>query len=529
MDLNYQEFANGGRNLLIAPAGYGKTHTIVECLKYTQGKQLILTHTHAGVSAIKSKIRKVKIRKEKISSSKFHIETISSFAQKYVHAFYMGNDMPNQDDNKNYFPFIIKEAIELFKLNQIKNTIELSYDGLFVDEYQDCNQNQHEMIMCLAEILPIRILGDPLQGIFDFNGDGLVDFDEDLNDFEKYELETPHRWHKHQKHELAEALKTMREALENKKCINLNNFKKIKDLHILKVDNTDITKKESAYRQWLDKLILNPENTSALNSLLIITPNTDTSSIIYKKQEKKDDDFKKDNDINIRKSIRAIIDPQKRLKLIEAIDEKKLYSLAKKIDDCITKIIRARKHYKKIKNEILEQLFNKGEYSKKKKSSLRKWFNDNSIDNNKLRIQENNTDTQKSEVLRKSLDSFISNPSPETMLNIIKIVKDKLKCKYGREELLNGIIKALDVASSEKISVYEGMKKHRNIVRRVGRKVDGKCLGTTLLTKGLEFDTVVILNAEKFDCPKHLYVALTRCCKKLVIFTENMTLSPYKK
>ncbi|MFV1977526.1 MAG: hypothetical protein ACC651_17435 [Candidatus Scalindua sp.] len=44
----------------------------------------------------------------------------------------------------------------------------------------------------------------------------------------------------------------------------------------------------------------------------------------------------------------------------------------------------------------------------------------------------------------------------------------------------------------------------------MGRKIKGKCIGTTLLTKGLEFDTVAILNARKFDCPKNLYVALTR-------------------
>jgi len=41
------------------------------------------------------------------------------------------------------------------------------------------------------------------------------------------------------------------------------------------------------------------------------------------------------------------------------------------------------------------------------------------------------------------------------------------------------------------------MKKQKNILRRIGRKIFGKCMGTTLLTKGLEFDTVVILNAHK--------------------------------
>ena len=88
-------------------------------------------------------------------------------------------------------------------------------------------------------------------------------------------------------------------------------------------------------------------------------------------------------------------------------------------------------------------------------------------------------------------------------------------------------MKALEQAILCNTSVSDAMIDQRNRIRRSGRKVKGKCLGTTLLTKGLEFDTVAILDAHNFDCPKHLYVAITRACKKLVIFTENTTLSPY--
>lgn len=54
------------------------------------------------------------------------------------------------------------------------------------------------------------------------------------------------------------------------------------------------------------------------------------------------------------------------------------------------------------------------------------------------------------------------------------------------------------------------MINQRNKFRRVGRKIDGKCLDTVELTKGLEFDTVIILDAETFKNPKELYVAMTR-------------------
>ncbi|WP_179338763.1 DEAD/DEAH box helicase family protein [Winogradskyella ludwigii] len=82
-----QNFVSKQKSLLIAPAGYGKTHTISESLKKTTGRQLILKHTHAGVSSIKEKLKKAQI-----ASHNFNVETITSFAQKYVLSFYINKD-----------------------------------------------------------------------------------------------------------------------------------------------------------------------------------------------------------------------------------------------------------------------------------------------------------------------------------------------------------------------------------------------------------------------------------------------------
>lgn len=89
------------------------------------------------------------------------------------------------------------------------------------------------------------------------------------------------------------------------------------------------------------------------------------------------------------------------------------------------------------------------------------------------------------------------------------------------------MVKALELAHAEENTVYESMKKNRDILRRVGRNIKGRCIGTTLLTKGLEFDVVIILNAHLFTSPKHLYVALTRASKKLIVISQNSTLNPY--
>ena len=49
--------AHEGSGYVVAPAGYGKTHLIAESTARSAGRQLILTHTYAGVNALRRKMR----------------------------------------------------------------------------------------------------------------------------------------------------------------------------------------------------------------------------------------------------------------------------------------------------------------------------------------------------------------------------------------------------------------------------------------------------------------------------------------
>jgi len=475
--LDYLEFISKEKSMLISPAGYGKTHTIAECLKYTQnqGKQLILTHTHAGVASIKEKIKK-----EGIPNSSYHVETITSFAQKYVLSFYTGTYIHSQEDSKNYYPFILEKAIELFKLKPVRRIVLVSYKGLFVDEYQDCTIKQHELIKLLSGLFPTHILGDFLQGIFGFNGEQLVDMENatEMGQFAetKYDLDTPQRWINGNNVLLGDDLKNIRERLINKEEVDLTRYPSI-ELNL--INEIDLYNPQKDYHKKVMNLLKG-------KSLLIIHPDT----------------------TSINPRVKIIQTFHNGFNLVESIDDKDFYNLSKEAD-LITK-----------ENLILKltilcfRLFNK--------SVVGNWFNDKGF-KRKTKEKDKNL-LQPIENKVKMLEKDISFSLVSEVLNDIKNLPD-MKCY--RRELFNSFCKALEEAEYSHISVMYAMVNHRNLIRRIGRKILGRCIGTTLLTKGLEFDTVAILNAHKFDCPKHLYVAMTRASKRLIIFTADTILKPY--
>ncbi|MGH1336816.1 MAG: UvrD-helicase domain-containing protein [Aureispira sp.] len=466
--INIEEFISKQYNMLIAPAGYGKTHTISECLKETDGKQLILTHTHAGVASLKEKVKKANIL-----PSKYRIETITSFAQKYVLAFCTKDDIPKQEDSKVYYPFLVKEATLLVKKKLIKNIIKNSYSGVFVDEYQDCSIEQHELIWEIAQVLPTRLLGDHMQGIFDFNSSTIVDLECSIlmRDFYNNQevLETPWRWIIGGNESLGEDLKAIRGKLVNKENIDLRQFPSIE---FSKTEETRL-KTTAIYK------IIGEED-----SLLIIHPIT--------------------NNINPR--VKLIQTFRGRLRLMEPIDSKDFYFLSKLCDSITSEnlILKTK--------ELSLRLFNKTE--------INKWFNNKGL---KRKVKED--EKLHTQALKEIANAFSG--ERKGIVQLLQKIKALPNVKCYRIELYNSLLNALNEADTNETTVYQAMIKNRNMVRCIGRKVYGKYVGTTLLTKGLEFDTVIVVEADKFECPKHLYVALTRASKRLIVYSKNDILNVY--
>ncbi len=176
---------------IIAPAGHGKTEMITDLVDKLPGRKLVLTHTNAGVDALQQRLDRKRISKEK-----YYLSTISSFCIKWCDAYPATaalNPQVKMTDSK-YYPMIHSGAANIFSNGWARKVISSTYNCVIVDEYQDCVLIQHQIFVNLMQELPIYVLGDPLQAIFGFS-EKLVSWRNIC--FERVKVETfPWRWEK---------------------------------------------------------------------------------------------------------------------------------------------------------------------------------------------------------------------------------------------------------------------------------------------------------------------------------------------
>lgn len=187
----YKALANASSGFVESPAGCGKTEAIIRTVgTYCDGRQLILTHTHAGVDALKQRFRQ-----HSVPTVKYHVDTIAGWSWGWVRKYpenagYMGSTEIAQ------WKDVYAAMSVLLQKDFVKLGVTNSYAGVIVDEYQDCTVPMHKLIVQLKALLPCRVLGDDLQGIFGFRDDPLIDWSDVKGEFanDLGALQTPHRW-----------------------------------------------------------------------------------------------------------------------------------------------------------------------------------------------------------------------------------------------------------------------------------------------------------------------------------------------
>jgi hypothetical protein len=191
-----EEVVDAAPCALEMPAGTGKTHLLAASVLVAARRgqrSLILTHTNAGVDALRKRLKTFGVE-----SIFIRIETITSWAFTLVRSYpslaeLTVPELPDWTDSSKY----IDAAARVLNYQAVQRMHTVSFDFLFIDEYQDCNVRQHEFLNAINDAVSNTVIfGDRLQGIFGFGGETLVDWDGHV--FPRYPLlpveHKAHRW-----------------------------------------------------------------------------------------------------------------------------------------------------------------------------------------------------------------------------------------------------------------------------------------------------------------------------------------------
>jgi hypothetical protein len=210
------------QGLVVAPAGCGKTQLITDALARHEGAKpiLVLTHTNAGVAALRGRLERAGVR-----PAAYRATTLDGFAIRLISTFPQrsGHDPAIVSGGRPNYDAIRDAAARLVAGGHVPDILAASYERLFVDEYQDCSIRQHSLVTWLAQSLPTAVVGDPFQSIFGFGSDPLASWQSDVVAFFPIagELKTPWRWNNAGTPELGQWLLSIRADLSKGGPIDL--------------------------------------------------------------------------------------------------------------------------------------------------------------------------------------------------------------------------------------------------------------------------------------------------------------------
>lgn len=451
-----KDFATVPNSMVIAPAGFGKTYLLAETLKYLDGKKLILTHTNAGVEAINKKIKKF----PEIEANSFMVSTIDGYMRRLILDYLHNSNYPWQEDGNWDYCNAKKLAIKILDSKTVCENISLSFDSVLVDEYQDCSLLQHEFIVKLKEIIPIRIVGDPLQSIFGWqakNGDPLVDM-ENIGDQFAYlgALDTPWRWQEDCP-VLGEELVDIRNLLVKNSKVDLSAYKEIEVL--------DLT-----YPGKISKLL---SITNEYKNVFIIDPvsGSDSGRILLRK--------------TLDKKRAHLLQPVNFPSYPEKVELFEVFWTSKNIKDLV--------------------VFLKEIYLGKR---IDMFFTEKNV--------------RKTNPILENICKRLEMDTCLSAYEFMSVVFDEIGKSGCIYELFPRIfLDALTLIETEECSLKNAIQRGCEKYAWRPRDSRGINIGTTLLLKGLETDCVIIWNTEGIPDIKNLYVALTRASKKVYVFSSS--------
>jgi len=462
-----REFASQSRCMVVAAAGCGKTELIADAVASSPAtRQLILTHTHAGVRALRDRLHR-----KAVDPKTYRIDTIAGFALRYTSSFPYLSGCSVKEPSGDDYPVIYRAAERVFRHRHVRDVLVESYDGVYVDEYQDCTLLQHELIRLIADALPTRVVGDPLQGVFDFGPDHAVDWVADVRpQFPLFdELTTPYRWLASNP-QLGKWLSSVRQLLLSGGKIDLRAGPSVW---------TPLTGDRGTYLR---------QQTNACHRC---AAGATGSVAAIRKWEGGAHTLAK----NLQGHFRSM----------EEMECKKLMSFCSAVDDS-SGIPRAQ-----VVLEFVSECV----------TSQPGWFS-----GLKRTVAEGRLPTQRQSSIPGpvglAVQGVADNESVSCVHILLRSIKDRSDIKLFRRELYDETLRTTrNYDESSEDTLQTCAWKTRDRTRIVGRRMDRRLVSRTLLVKGLEFDHAIIVDVDEFNDAKNLYVALTRGAKSLTVMSRD--------
>lgn len=456
-----------------APAGCGKTQLIADSLtRYSDKKPvLILTHTNAGVAVLRARLERAEVR-----ASSYRLATLDGWALRMLKTFpgrsgidlrHLDLKVPSQD-----YPAIKKAAVELLHGRHIDDILAASYSRLIVDEYQDCGWDQHYIACHLSSIVPTLVLGDPMQEIFNWNGDH-PSWRDDVcaNFFEVGELKIPWRWIKADTQGFGEWLLEARKTLQAGNQIDLRDAPTEVEWVHLDGDNDEGKRRRAC----------NVRSPQRGGEVLIMAGGS------QKELQRK-----------IAMQTHGAV-------AVEAVD---LTDLTKFATDVVLDRPGDLEHVLSFASQLTTQV--------SKDELIRR-----------VAVLERGASRKDASATELAAIEYKRSGSAQHLIDLFKALENNPGARTYRPEILRVCINALRSADSKDTDAFlAATVRIREQTRTLGRRVPSRAVGSPLLFKGLEADVAVILDASDFDkVPqrnmKNLYVAMTRGSRKLVVCSES--------
>lgn len=465
---------------LVAPAGYGKSHLIALAVKNCCGPQLVLTHTYAGVNSLRRKFRD-----EKVPNASYQLTTIASWALRLCLAFPKTSGWVERTPHGSQWAEVYACCVDLLQKQFVQEIVSASYSGIFVDEYQDCSASQHVLVKALGGRLPLRVLGDPLQAIFEsvnVKADQPIDWDADVSSqFECLgELAEPWRWKNVGTLDVADWLGEVRRKLLCGEPIDLSKGRP-SGVKVFVVDDDDALRNRQINTcRWFQ--LCDGENVAAIH----------TGDGVHKA-----------------KCHRLAKQCSGRFSSIEEVEGQRLSAFVASYD-------------KKSGND--EKLLECIEFAKKKcMSGVNEALSAGTKKGEAVKLGAKT----RNPLLTVAANRFLDTGAEADLLKFWLELRHVDGTTLYARDLFNRLEKVLEEAAlAPDLGLGAALERFQSKFRHIGRPMRfPKIIGTTLLLKGLEFDHSIVLDATSLT-KKDLYVALTRARKSITIISRNMILDP---